>query len=159
MEKQKSMLLRNQCFKKILVGSDHRGYHLKQIILEKFPGIAEDYGTNSPDVSVDYPDYAQKVINNIQTINSCGVLICKTGVGMSIAANKSIVARSLLCSGNIEITRLARAHNNCNVICFGANFILPDQALKCLEAFITTNFELQARHIDRLNKLKCFHQF
>jgi ribose 5-phosphate isomerase B len=140
-------------FEKIVVASDHGGFNLKQQILEHFAGIIEDFGTDSPDTVVDYPDYAQKVSQNISESKGqlCGVLICKSGVGMSIVANKIKGIRALLCSGDLEIARLSRWHNNCNVICLGANFISHKQAVECLGVFLNTKF-LGGRYQERLDK-------
>ncbi|MDR2075186.1 MAG: RpiB/LacA/LacB family sugar-phosphate isomerase [Holosporales bacterium] len=142
-------------FEKIYIASDHGGFHLKQQILEHFTEIvSEDFGTNNPETPVDYPDYAQKVSKSISEFqgNSCGILICKSGVGMSIASNKSRGIRALLCSGDTDIARFSRAHNDCNVICFGADFISYKQAMECLDIFLNTKF-LGGRHQVRLDKL------
>jgi ribose 5-phosphate isomerase B len=140
-------------FEKIIIASDHGGFALKQQILEHFPAKIEDFGTNNPEIPVDYPDYAQIVSKSVSESDGklCGILVCKSGVGMSIVANKIKGVRALLCSGDTEITRLARAHNNCNVICFGANFISHRQASECLDIFLNTKF-LEGRHQIRLDK-------
>lgn len=143
-------------FTKIAIASDHGGFLLKQKIKEKLDETkieVLDLGTNSPDVSVDYPDYAKKVCETVITDHAtCGILICRTGVGISIAANRFKGIRALLCSGNPQIVRLSREHNNCNVICFGADFINFENSWESLQKFISTEFQ-KGRHQQRLNKL------
>ncbi len=140
-------------FSKIAIASDHGGFQLKKYIIENIGIPITDLGPLSGNISVDYPDYAQKVVEYItKSSNVCGVLICRTGVGMSIAANKYPKIRALLCAGNENIVRLSRQHNNCNVICFGADFISTEQAVSCLKIFVHTNFEGE-RHQKRLDKI------
>ena len=138
-------------FQSIAIANDHGGVELKHYLISKFNMI--DFGTDDPGKSVDYPDYARKVANYLQTNdNSCGVLICKSGIGMSIAANKYANVRAFLCYENEDLVRLAREHNNCNVICFGANFITKENVEKYLTIFLNTKF-LYGHYSVRLTKL------
>ncbi len=142
-------------FDKIAIASDHGGFKLKRQLIQHLKNIeCIDFGTDSDFQSVDYPDYANKVTEYIiENQNTCGILICKTGVGMSIAANKIKNIRAVLAYKNIEIIKLSREHNNCNVICFGADYITADQAIKFIETFVNTPFSGK-RHQNRLNKIK-----
>ncbi|MGI6710362.1 MAG: ribose 5-phosphate isomerase B [Bacilli bacterium] len=139
----------------ISIGCDHGGFAMKERIVELLKGIniqVIDQGCYS-DESVSYPMFAHKVTNDIQNQKAdFGVLICKTGVGMSIAANKQKGIRAALVSDK-EVAMLARKHNDANVICFGANYITFDNALECLLTFINESFE-GGRHISRIKLLE-----
>ena len=101
---------------------------------------------------MDYPDYAVKVANDVASGNSAkGILICGSGIGVSIAANKVKGIRAALCY-NEETAKLARQHNNANVICYGARFIDVELAKKLIDNFLTTEFE-GGRHENRVNKI------
>lgn len=139
------------CFGRLVVGCDHGGVNLKTQLLQHF--AMEDFGTHTQE-RVDYAVYASLVTKYVQSHdNACGVLICKSGVGMSIAANKVAGIRAVLCSGNIDVVRLSRQHNDCNIICFGANFIDTDIAAECLEIFINTEF-IRGRHLERIKQME-----
>ncbi len=135
-------------------GSDHAGRELKEILLAhaKNRGLAvEDLGTHT-DASVDYPDYAEKVAREVVADpGSLGVLVCGTGIGMSIAANKIHGARAALLY-NASTARLARQHNNANIIAMGGREIAPDQAITWFDIFVATVFE-GGRHGRRLEKV------
>ncbi|MHA1558322.1 MAG: ribose 5-phosphate isomerase B [Alphaproteobacteria bacterium] len=137
----------------IFFGADHAGYHLKEYLrknmLNKGFNI-KDCGTHNTE-SVDYPLYAMKVAENILKggDSALGILICGTGIGMSIAANRFKGIRAALCHSEYE-AKLARNHNNANILCLGAKIITNDMALKCLETFLKENFE-KGRHKRRLN--------
>ena len=139
---------------KISIANDHAGLNLKNIILnylnnKNFSII--DLGVNK-DKSVDYPDYAYsmaKIFKN-ESINF-GILICGTGIGISIAANRFKHIRAALCH-DVDTTKLARQHNNANIIVLGGRIINPDLALRCVETFINTEYE-GGRHDKRINKL------
>ena len=138
----------------IILASDHAGFKLKKEIksfLIKNKKKVLDLGTNGPE-SVDYPDFAEKVASDIsnQTVNM-GILICGSGQGMSMAANKKPGIRAALCYNN-EITRLARAHNDANILTLGARVIDESTAISCVDTFINTEFE-GSRHITRINKI------
>ncbi len=144
--------------KKVLIASDHAGFELKKILLEtdkKTPWV--DMGTYSSD-SVDYPDLAdqlcQKLISETQNSESMeifGVLICGSGQGMAIRANRYPQIRAALCF-NAEITRLSREHNNANVLVLPGRFVTPEQALEFVKIFAETKFA-GGRHSARVAKL------
>lgn len=141
--------------KKILLASDHAGYKLKEELKQH---LSKDYnvidlGTNSEE-SVDYPDFGHKLAKAIEKKEAeKGVLICGSGVGISIAANRNQAVRAALVNSE-EIAKLARLHNDANVICFGARFIESNLAKKCLDTFLSTQFE-GGRHENRVKKLSC----
>ena len=110
----------------------------------------KDIGTDS-DESVDYPDYANKLVKVIQNNSySFGVLICGTGIGMSMSANRTKDIRAALCL-NTKMAELARQHNNANILVLGSRLISVPEAIKCLLVFLNTKFE-GGRHQGRLNK-------
>lgn len=145
-------------FKRIAIASDHGGYDLKSRIIEYFRNKIEiiDFGTKNSMESVDYPDFAQCVSRYVieNSPDSCGILICKTGIGMSISSNRFKNIRAALCY-NKDVSILSRQHNNANIICFGASFIDSDIAIKCVEYFIGTEFQ-GGRHHNRINKIEDF---
>jgi len=137
---------------KIAIASDHAGLELKNYLLHHMKNIEFlDFGTDSK-ISVDYPDYANLVSEAVAS-GKCnfGVLVCGSGAGMVIAANRNKKIRAVLCY-NKEIARLSREHNDANIIAFGARFIEPELARECLEIFLHTQFE-GGRHIKRIEKL------
>jgi ribose 5-phosphate isomerase B len=139
---------------KIAVAADHAGYEFKDALAsylrEKGYDVI-DLGTNSPD-SVDYPVYAKKLCSSVLS-GECekGILVCGTGIGMSIAANRHKGIRAALCTIP-EYARLAREHNNANVLCLGARFVGFDEAVKITDVFLNTEF-LGGRHQNRVNQL------
>ena len=136
--------------KKIFIASDHAGYEMKTKLNEYFNSFI-DLGTNSFD-SVDYPDFAHKLTKEIlKNKKSIGILICGTGVGMSIAANRKKGIRAGLAT-NSKIARLIRRHNDANVLVLPGRFINTSEAKKSVRAFILTKFE-SGRHKKRINKL------
>ncbi|NBV50275.1 ribose 5-phosphate isomerase B [bacterium] len=140
----------------IYIGSDHAGFDLKQEIVQRlraeFPKVnVIDHGCASTE-SVDYPAYAQKVAQSVaQETNSRGILICGTGIGMCIAANKvrGIRAASIW---NLESAQLCREHNDCNVICLAGRFLKPNEAWSFILQFIKTSF-LGGRHLQRIKMI------
>ncbi|MGC8529258.1 MAG: ribose 5-phosphate isomerase B [Leptospirillia bacterium] len=140
-------------------GSDHAGRELKDILLAhaKSRGIsATDLGTNA-DLSVDYPDYARKVGEAvIASPGSYGVLVCGTGIGMSIAANKIRGIRAALLY-NEETARLAHQHNNANIIVFGGREMAPKDASFWFDTFLSAAFE-GGRHVRRIEKIAQIEQ-
>ena len=141
--------------KKIIsIASDHAGTSLKLDIVSILKMEGHEIIDNGPfdKNSVDYPDFAKTVTSDIKE-KRCefGILICGSGQGMAIAANKQAGIRAALCY-NVEIAELSRAHNNCNVLTLGSRFIDRDIALKCISAFLNTPFE-GGRHEDRINKI------
>ena len=137
--------------KKIFIASDHAGYDLKQNLLNQFPKILTNLGTNS-DQSVDYPDFAHILVNEVKsTPNNLGILICGSGVGMSIVANRDSSIRAGLVH-NAEIAKLIRQHNDANVLVLPGRFIDVQEAIKCVENFLNTEFE-SGRHKKRIDKI------
>ena len=140
--------------KKVVLASDHAGFKLKEEIkkfLIKKREKVLDLGTKNTN-SVDYPDYAhllsKKITNNK---NQFGILICGSGTGMSMAANKHKNVRAALCY-NTKSTKLSRLHNNANVMTLGARLIKKSVALKCVNTFLKTNFD-GGRHERRVKKI------
>ena len=138
---------------KIYIGSDHAGVDLKTLIMERFEGRFEfvDLGTFTSE-SVDYPDFAHKVAESVLADSrSSGILICGTGNGMAITANKHAGIRAALC-WSPEIAALAKQHNNANIIVLPARFISPETAFATLDAFFEARFE-GGRHQRRIDKI------
>lgn len=144
---------------KIALGSDHAGFNVKEYLCNvlKARGVdVVDLGTHYPTPS-DYPDYARYVGNTVANGDAdFGVLICSTGIGMSVAANKVNGVRAALCA-NTHSAELARKHNNANILCIGAKFCTKEQAIAMLEKFITTPFDGDTkkgeRHRRRVQKI------
>ena len=140
----------NKIFKTVCIASDHAGFKLKSQLLKIFPKLA-DLGTKSND-SVDYPDFAHKLTKEIvKNKNNFGILICGTGVGMSIAANRKKGIRAGLVN-NVKTARLIRKHNDANVLVLPGRFINRNEAKKCVQAFLSTEFE-SGRHKKRISKI------
>lgn len=139
----------------VSLGADHAGMKLKnkiKALIEKKYAVT-DRGT-SDEQSVDYPDYARIVAKDVAQGNAkFGILVCGSGTGMAIAANKIEGVRAANC-WTVEIARLARQHNNANVLALPARFIDEAEALKCVEAFLETEFE-GGRHAGRVQKIEC----
>ena len=138
----------------LCIASDHAGYKLKEDIknylISKNVSII-DLGPLS-DGSVDYPVFAKKVSNRLRSKKSDkGILICGSGTGMAISANKTKGIRAAVCY-NIKSTKLSRQHNNANVICIGARFTNKSIALKLVATFLKTKFE-GGRHLRRVKKI------
>ena len=140
---------------KIAIGGDHAGYELKRAVyawLREHGHEAEDMGTYSED-SVDYPDYARKVAEAVARGEyEQGVLLCGTGIGVSISANKIPGIRAALAC-NPEFASLARQHNNANIICFPARFTDRETVGKSLEKWFAADFE-GGRHERRVAKIE-----
>jgi ribose 5-phosphate isomerase B len=143
---------------RIAIGCDHKGLNLKQSIMKLVTQMGhsyEDFGSYTTD-PVDYPDIAQKVAEAVARGDfDCGILICDTGIGMSIAANKVKGIRAALCH-NAFSARRARQHNNANILCLGTRET-PDTVRETVEAFLTSQFE-GGRHLQRLNKIKAMEE-
>ena len=138
---------------KLHIASDHAGYELKEIIKQRFADRCEwvDHGTFSSD-SVDYPDYAHPLAEAVASeADGCGILICGTGNGMAITANKHAGIRAALCWSH-DIAALARQHNNANVLVMPARFIDADTAADLVDTFLSTPFE-GGRHERRVQKI------
>lgn len=144
--------------KKIAIGCDHGGYELKEKLVQSmrswdFIDIeVKDFGTNSSE-SVDYPDFAHKVCESIESKDSeFGILICGTGNGINMSANSHKGIRSALCWRR-DISRLAREHNNANVLALPGRVIDYPEAWECVKEFLTSEFE-GGRHQKRVDKIK-----
>ena len=139
--------------KKIFIASDHAGYNLKKFIVSKLSKGKKilDLGPDSKN-SVDYPDYAKKLSKKVASNKgSFGILVCGSGMGMSIAANKTKNIRAALCY-SINNTKLSRLHNNANIITLGARLINKNKAFNLIRVFLKTKFE-GGRHLRRVKKI------
>ena len=135
----------------IFIASDHAGFDLKKQILNSIENNLVDLGVDNKK-SADYPDYAKMLVSKINsTKNSKGILICGSGIGMSIAANRDKNIRAGL-AFDPEIAKLMREHNDANVLVLPGRFMNLQDILKCIDNFLTTNFE-GGRHQNRINKL------
>ena len=141
-------------FKKICIASDHAGFEIKELIKDVLINndiSVIDLGPVNNN-SVDYPDYAKKVRNRIKAKRSdVGILVCGSGTGMAISANKSKDIRAAVCY-NSKSTYLSRAHNNANIICLGARMTNKKTIINNVKIFLKTKFE-GGRHLKRINKL------
>lgn len=138
---------------RIYIASDHAGFGLKErvkgFLSEKFSVI--DLGCDDEKISVDYPDFAHKMAENLVNDSDFGILICGTGIGISIAANRHKNVRCALCH-DVSTAKLAREHNNANVIAFGARMLGEVVVFDMLNAFFGTNFA-GGRHQNRVEKI------
>jgi ribose 5-phosphate isomerase B len=140
---------------RVAIASDHAGFELKEKIkkfLKELNHEYEDFGTHSNE-SVDYPDYALKVAESVAKKEfERGILICGSGIGMSIAANKIPGIRAALCH-SVEMAKLSREHNDANVLTLGARIIDEATAKEIVKVWLSTEF-LGNRHLRRINKIK-----
>lgn len=143
---------------RIGIASDHAGYRHKEYIkkaLEERGYEVVDYGTNSED-SVDYPDYASRLASDVSRgILERGILICGTGVGMSIVANKYPNVRAGIAYSD-EVAELIARHNNANIICLGGRTMTKEEALRRVEIWLSTGFDggRHKRRIDKISRLE-----
>ena len=141
---------------KIGIANDHAGCELKRQIVEYLKNelnisAVNNFGADI-DKSVDYPDYAKKVVAAIESKNiDYGILICGSGIGMSICANRNKYVRAALCN-NSELAKLSREHNDANVLVLGARYIFIEEAKVIVETFLTSEFQA-GRHLKRVKKL------
>ena len=138
---------------KIFMGSDHGGFELKEIIKHYILGkgyTVEDLGCYSEE-SVDYPQFGRGVALAVVDNKAKGIIICGTGIGISMAANKVIGARAGLCH-SVEYAKLTRQHNNANILAMGGRFVEPELAKKITDAFLNTEFE-GGRHQKRVDDI------
>ena len=147
---------------KIIIGSDHAGYELKERIKEYLDGLRveyEDVGPKSLDPSGDYPDYiisaAKKVAENLK--ENKGIVIGGSGQGEAIAANKVKGVRATVYNGgSLDIVKLSRTHNDSNVLSLGARFLTQEEAIKAVEVWLETPFSNEERHKRRIEKIRVF---
>ncbi|MBW8309616.1 MAG: ribose 5-phosphate isomerase B [Candidatus Paracaedibacteraceae bacterium] len=140
---------------KIYIAADHGGYVLKAVLIAHLKGREIiDLGTESPE-SVDYPLYADKLADHLKTdLTALGILICGTGLGMSMAANRHPHIRAARCSTGLDAD-LARRHNNANVLCLGGRTLGDDLAKHIVDHFFQASFE-GGRHQRRVNQFSDF---
>ncbi len=140
--------------KKIFISSDHAGFKLKELIkinLDKKKIKYKDLGPKNND-KVDYPEYAHKVAKKVKINNShIGILVCGSGMGMNIAANRHKNVRAAQCF-NLKSTKLSRLHNDANIITLGSRLLTTKNALNCVSVFLNTKFE-GGRHKIRIKKI------
>ena len=137
---------------KIIIASDHAGFELKSFLIDYFSTkfSFKDFGTKSLE-SADYPDFAHKLSKEISLFsNLMGILICGSGIGMSMVANRYQLVRAALCL-NEEMAKLSREHNDANVLVLGSRLISKEVAIKSVNMFFKTKY-LGGRHQGRLNK-------
>ncbi len=135
---------------KIQVASDHAAYEAKEVVvnfLRSQDVEVNDLGTHSPD-RVDYPDYAVKLCKEVLKENSCGILLCGSGIGVSIVANRFKGIRAALCR-SVYDAEMSRKHNDANVLCLGGRVNTDKEIIEMVEVWLSTAFEGQ-RHADRL---------
>ena len=137
---------------KVSIGSDHAGFELKQRIIEKYSSLDfNDCGTFSND-SVDYPDFGHKVANSIlENQVDYGIVVCGSGIGISIAANRNKGIRAALCT-SIAHAKLSRLHNDANVLALGSRLTSEEDIYDIIDVFFNTDFE-GGRHGDRIKKI------
>jgi len=135
-------------------GCDHAGLDLKLALIktaQSFEYHAVDCGTHSHE-AVDYPDFAHKVVELVKGKEAAlGILICGTGIGMGMAANRHFGIRAAVCHTELE-ARLAREHNHANILCVGGRILGVEQAKSCLAAFLSSHF-INGRHTARVEKM------
>ena len=140
--------------KKIFISSDHAGFELKEAIKKYLLSkklTFQDLGPSN-NVRVDYPDFAHKVARKVKiSKNNVGILVCGSGMGMNIAANRHKNIRAAQCF-NLKSTKLSRLHNDANIITLGSRLLTKNNALKCISVFLKTKFE-GGRHTKRIRKI------
>jgi ribose 5-phosphate isomerase B len=140
--------------KKIFISSDHAGYRLKEAIKKYLVNkklTFQDLGPNN-NSKVDYPDFAHKLAKKVKTSkNNVGILVCGSGIGMNIVANKHKNVRAAQCF-NLKSTKLSRLHNDANIITLGSRLLTKKNALNCISVFLNTKFE-GGRHSKRIRKI------
>ena len=140
--------------KKLYIASDHAGFTLKEFVKKKLSKKIkfDDQGPHSDEISVNYPDFAHKLCKKVSKNSlNMGILICGSGMGMAMAANRHKKIRAALCY-SVKNTKLSRLHNNSNVITLGARLINKNTAMKCINTFLKTKFE-GGRHLKRVKKI------
>lgn len=143
----------------LIIGSDHAGYKLKEVIknyIQKIGHSIIDYGTNS-EKPVDYPEISEKVAKDIVRKNTKGILICGSGTGMTISANKIKGARAVLCYDEFT-ARVSREHNNANILCLAGKDMSEEQAEKITKVWLETDFSNEERHKRRIKQIEEMEQ-
>jgi len=142
--------------KNVFIGCDHAGYQLKQAIkkhLDREDLKVTDLGAFSEE-SVDYPDITKEVVEKvIEYPNSFGIMICGTGQGTAMTANRERGIRAAVCT-NEYMAQMAREHNHANMLCLGQRVIDEDMALKIVDKFLETKFDMDERHVRRVKKIE-----
>jgi ribose 5-phosphate isomerase B len=146
---------------KIVIGADHAGYEMKQSVKDHLRELGHevmDVGTNQPGEPDDYPDFAQRVATEIQAGRvERGILICGSGVGVSVAANKFKGIRAGICHDHYS-ARQGVEHDNMNVLVLGSRVIGPNAAIDLVGGYMGAKFSGEERHVRRLNKIKAFEE-
>jgi ribose 5-phosphate isomerase B len=146
---------------KIAVGADHGGYPLNERVIEELRGAGHeviDFGTHDGSIPDDYPDYAKLVGEAVQTSAAeIGILICGSGVGAAVAANKLRGIRAALC-GDTYSAHQSREHDDCNVLCLGARVTGVELALDIVRSFVAAKFTGKERHRRRLAKIEAMER-
>jgi len=141
---------------RIAVGADHGGYPLNERVIEELRSSGHeitDFGTHDGSKPDDYPDYALKVGQAVQSGNAeIGILICGSGVGAAVAANKLKGVRAALC-GDTYSAHQSREHDDCNVLCMGARVVGVELAMEIMRAFVAARFTGEERHLRRVKKV------
>jgi len=141
---------------KIAIGGDHAGFDYKQRIFQELTSEGyepEDFGTYEAGSS-DYPDFAHPVASYVESNpGSKGILVCGSGNGVAMVANKHSGVRAALC-WNEELAKLSRQHNDANILCIPARFVSPQLASSMIRVFLSETFD-GGRHADRVNKISC----
>ena len=142
---------------RIAVAADHAGYPLNERVIEELRGAGHeliDFGTHDGSIADDYPDYAKQVGEAVQNGDAeIGILICGSGVGAAVAANKLRGIRAALC-GDTYSAHQSREHDDCNVLCLGSRVVGVELALEIMRAFVAARFTGEERHRRRLAKIK-----
>ncbi|HEU0252531.1 MAG TPA: ribose 5-phosphate isomerase B [Pyrinomonadaceae bacterium] len=146
---------------RIAVGADHAGYPLNERVIEELRGAGHevvDFGTHDGSVPDDYPDYAKQIGQAVQSGTAeIGILICGSGVGAAVAANKLRGVRAALC-GDTYSGHQSREHDDCNVLCLGSRVTGPELALEIVRAFVAARFTGEERHRRRLAKIAALEE-
>jgi len=142
---------------RIAIGADHAGYPLNELVIEELRHAGHDlidFGTHDGSTPDDYPDYAKQVGEAVQNQTAdIGILICGSGVGAAVAANKLIGIRAALC-GDTYSAHQSREHDDCNVLCLGSRVVGVELALDIMRAFVAAKFTGEERHRRRLEKIQ-----
>lgn len=139
----------------IIIGSDHAGFKLKQHIKKLLDSLNlkyKDVGGFCKDCADDYPDYAKKVARQVKN-NNKGILICGSGIGVCIAANRVRGIRAVN-APNSKLAKFSREHNNSNILCLGGRILSPRKAKKITKIWLSTEFSKQPRHVRRIKKIE-----